>query len=107
MQQTSIWRNFILIVLKTQKKSAEVQLPLCANANYDVTDFEVIQISQKHKNIDISRKHFFFLQIEKLINYISRATLKQKNNFVAEVTFNIFCWKQTCSPLKNFLIGGA
>ena len=30
----------------------------------------------------------FFLQIKKLINHISRATLWQKNGFVVEVTFN-------------------
>ena len=29
----------------------------------------------------------FFLQIKKFINYTSRATLWQKNSFVAEVTF--------------------
>ena len=30
----------------------------------------------------------FFLQIKEFINYTSRATLWQKNSFVAEVTFN-------------------
>ena len=32
----------------------------------------------------------FFLQIKKFIDYTSRATLWQKNNFVVEVTFNLF-----------------
>ena len=33
----------------------------------------------------------FFLQIKKFIHYTSRATLWQKNTFVAEVNFNVSC----------------
>ena len=42
--------------------------------------------TQKSKNLE---KETFFLQIKKIINYTSRATLLQKNSLVAEVTFNV------------------
>ena len=47
-------------------------------------DFTEIQKSRYLEN-----KAFFFFQIKKLINYISKATLWQKNSFVAEVTFKL------------------
>ena len=48
-------------------------------------DFENTQKSRYFEN-----KTLFFHQIKKIINYTSRATLLQKNSFVAEVTFNGF-----------------
>ena len=35
----------------------------------------------------LENETLFFLQIKKVINYALRATLLQKNSFVAEVTF--------------------
>ena len=46
------------------------------------TDFTKIQKSRYLEN-----ETFFFFQIKKFINYTSRATLCQKNSFIAEVTF--------------------
>ena len=40
--------------------------------------------TQKPKNLE---NKIFFLQLKKIINYTSRATLLQKIVFVAEVTF--------------------
>ena len=40
-----------------------------------------------HKNLDLENKTSFSLQIKKFINYASKATLKQKIFFVAEVNF--------------------
>ena len=37
----------------------------------------------------LESKTLFLLQIKKIINYTLRAILWQKNNFVAEVTFNV------------------
>ena len=45
--------------------------------------------TQKFKNIE---NKTFFLQVKKFINYTSRATLLQKNNFVAEITFKTINW---------------
>ena len=43
--------------------------------------------TQKYKYFE--KKALFFLQINKFLNYISRATLWQKNIFAAEVTFKL------------------
>ena len=70
---TSILPNFILMVLNIQK-------------NKHKSEVWNLQISQKHRNLDISRtKHF--LQIKKN-NYTSRAFLLQKNSFVVGVTLH-------------------
>ena len=66
-----------------------MQLPLCGNVYDDVTDFEICGF---HKNTKIYRhlekETLVFLQMKKLkINYTSRATLFQKNSFLAVVTF--------------------
>ena len=61
-------------------------------------DFTKTQTSRYLEN-----EILFFLQIKKFINYTSRATLWQKNTFVAEVTFKqgeqeqqlSFGWLQT------------
>ena len=51
-------------------------------------DFTKTQNSRYFEN-----ELLFFLQIKNIINYTSRATLLQKNTFVAEVTFNMrFFW---------------
>ena len=45
-------------------------------------------ISQKHKNLDISRaKHYFFFKLKRFINYNIKGYFMTKNSFVAEVTF--------------------
>ena len=45
-----------------------------------------VDFLKTQKSRYLKTKHFF-LQIEKSINYTSRATLLQKNSFVVEVTF--------------------
>ena len=89
IQHTSIWPNCFLIVLRIQKTQA-LSVNLC-----DVTDnlwwchrFWNLWISLKNKNLDNLRTKHFFLQIKKIINYRSRATLWQKIVFSVEVTFN-------------------
>ena len=55
-----------------------------------------METSQVLKSVDFMERQksrylnneIFFLQIKKFNNYTSRATLWQKNSFVAEVTFN-------------------
>ena len=51
--------------------------------------------TQKIKYLE--NKTLFFLQIKKIINYTSRATLWQKNSFIAEVSFkqNLVKFKYT------------
>ena len=65
-----------------------VAMPMTKSKILNSVDFTKTQKSRYLKNETI-----FSLQIKKLINYTSRATLWQKNSFVAEVTFNIFCGK--------------
>ena len=63
-------------------------------------------MSQIRKFVDFTKtqkcryikKKIFFLQIEKFINYTLRATLLQKNSFVAEVTFKIL--RRTCLTIS-------
>ena len=59
--------------------------------------------SEFHKNKNIENKTFF-LQIKKFINYTSRATLLQKNSFVAEVTFIVISGKIVYMCLAGKLI---
>ena len=55
----------------------------------------LMMTSQVLKSVDFTKtqksryleNETFFLQIKKFINYTSKATLLQKNSFVAEVTF--------------------
>ena len=49
---------------------------------------EFVDLKKTQKSRYLENKTLFFLQIKKFINYTSRATLWQKNTFVAEVTFN-------------------
>ena len=50
-------------------------------------DFTVVDFTKTQKPKYL-KNETFFLQIKKFINYASRATLWQKNTFVAEVTYN-------------------
>ena len=90
IQQTSIWPNFILIVLRIQKK--------CANKHK--CNFHYVEIpkmtSQTLKSMDstktkrsryLENETLFFTQMKKFINYASKATVLQKISCVAEVTF--------------------
>ena len=48
-----------------------------------------------HKNTKTQKSRYlknktFFLQIKKFINFTLRATLLQKNGFIAEITFKIY-----------------
>ena len=45
-----------------------------------------VDFTKTQKSRYLKNKAIFFLQIKKIINYTSRATLLQKNIFVAEVT---------------------
>ena len=47
-----------------------------------------VDFTKTQKSRYLENKTRFFLQIKKIINYTSKATLLQKNSFVAEVTFN-------------------
>ena len=61
-----------------------------------------VDFTKTLKSRYLENEILFFLQIKKFINYRSRATLWQKNTFVAKVTF-----KLDYSPflLKTFLFG--
>ena len=50
-----------------------------------------VDFAKTQKSRYLENKTLLFLQIKKFINYTSRATLLQKNSFVAEVTFKNFC----------------
>ena len=50
-----------------------------------------VNITKTQKSRYLKNETLFFLQIKKFSNYTSRATLSQKNSFVAEVTLNINC----------------
>ena len=47
-----------------------------------------MHFTKTQKSRYLENETLFFLQIKKFINYTSRATLLQKNSFVADVTFN-------------------
>ena len=49
--------------------------------------FRSVDFTKSQKNRYIENETSFSLQIKKLINYTSKATLSQKKSFVAEVTF--------------------
>ena len=51
-----------------------MQLTLCVNAYGDFTDFEICRF-HKNKNLNISNENYFFLQIKKIINLTSWATI--------------------------------
>ena len=46
-----------------------------------------VDFTKTQKSRYLENETLFFLQIKKLINYTSRATLWQKSSFVAEVNF--------------------
>ena len=48
-----------------------------------------VDFTEIQKSGYLENEAFFFLHIKKLINYISKVTLWQKNSFVAEVTFTL------------------
>ena len=47
-----------------------------------------LDFTKTEKSRYLESETLFFLQIKKIINYTLRATLLQKNSFVAKVTFN-------------------
>ena len=49
-----------------------------------------VEFTKTQKCRYLKKEKIFFLPIKKFINYISRATLWQKNTFVSEITFNVF-----------------
>ena len=49
-----------------------------------------VEFTKTQKWRYLKKEKIFFLPIKKFINYISRATLWQKNTFVSEITFNVF-----------------
>ena len=49
-----------------------------------------VEFTKTQKSRYLKKETIFFLPIKKFINYISRATLWQKNTFVSEITFNVF-----------------
>ena len=51
---------------------------VCSNAYDDVTDFEICGFHKKLKSRYLDNKALFFLQIQKLTNCASRATVQQK-----------------------------
>ena len=48
----------------------------------------LVDVTKAQKCRYIKNKTLFLLQIKKIINYTSRATLCQKKAFVSEITFN-------------------
>ena len=46
-----------------------------------------VDFTKTEKSRYLENETLFFLQIQKFVYYTSRATLLQKNSFVAEVTF--------------------
>ena len=48
-----------------------------------------VDITKTQKSRYLKSERLFFLQIKKIINYTSRATLLQKNSFAVEVTFKM------------------
>ena len=49
-----------------------------------------VEFTKTQKCRYLKKEKIFFLPTKKFINYISRATLWQKNTFVSEITFNVF-----------------
>ena len=60
-----------------------------------------VDFTKTQKSRYLENETLFFLQIKKFINYTSRATLWQKNIFVAEVTFK---GRRRLIPLNQKLI---
>ena len=52
-----------------------------------MTEFETYDFIKTQRFSYLENETLFFLQINKFINYTSRASLWQKNSFVEEVTF--------------------
>ena len=48
-----------------------------------------VDFTKTEKSRYLENETSFFLQIKKFINYTARATLLQKNSFVAEATFKL------------------
>ena len=48
-----------------------------------------VDFIKTQKSRYLNNETLFLLQIKQFINCISRATLWQKNNFVAEIIFNV------------------
>ena len=69
---TSIWPNFIMIVVRIQKNKQKC--PLCSNVYDDVTYFEICGFHENTK-IQVSWEQDIFSSNKKFISYTSRATL--------------------------------
>ena len=50
-----------------------------------------VYVTKTQKSRYFENETLFFIQIQKIVNYTSRATLLQKNSFVVEVT-HIACF---------------
>ena len=90
IQHTSVWPNFILIVIRFTRNKYKgnfhyVTMPMMTSQILKSADFTETQKCTYLKN-----ETWFFLQIKKIINYTSKATLLQKNSFAAEITFNLY-----------------
>ena len=78
-----------------------MQLSLCSYVYDVVTDFEICGFHKNIKIFDLENKTLFFLQLKKFNNYTSRATLWQKNNFIAEMNFKIYTQPIFSNSLLN------
>ena len=90
IQHTSVWPNFILIGLRIGLKRNKQK----CNFNY----VAMLMMSQILKSVNstktqksryLEKETLFLLQIKESIKCASKATLPQKNIFVAEVTFKV------------------
>ena len=66
---------------------------------------ESVNFTKTHKSLDISRmKQYFFLQIKKFMNYLSRAKLWQVITFINNATyFDSFGVEHIPKKVKNFI----
>ena len=59
-----------------------------------------VDFMEAQKSRYLENETLFFLQIKKFFNYTSRATLWEKNTFVAEITRE-FKTKDSCTFYRN------
>ena len=87
IQHTSIWPNFILIVLRIKKNKHNfhyVAMPMTTSQILKFVDFTKIQKSKYFEN-----EHIIFSSNKKIHEYI-KDYFMAKNRFVAETTFKNF-----------------
>ena len=105
IRYTSISPNFILIVLRIQKKLCKSVTTTMKQCLWWRHRFWNLWILQKYKNLDISRtKHYFFFKWKNsLITYLG--LLYNKNTFVARPLIKNNQLK-TEIPTSNYKTGG-